>query len=204
MTTTSCERFMLWIDGVGAWLVCAGWQFQVGGPTLEGVSADICLMADISRHHATFEKIQEEWFIRALHPTVVSGKSVSDRCLLKSGDEIRLGNRLRLGFRTPSVLSGTAVIDFVSHHRPQRSVNGIILMTDSCQLGPRSDQHVCCPDWPGQVVLFQQQGQIRIRSSLELTVNGTRLQNGAELADGSTVCSGDLRFRVERLSGQKA
>ena len=38
----STDRYMLWIDGVGAWQLCVGSQFQIGGPTLEDKSADIC------------------------------------------------------------------------------------------------------------------------------------------------------------------
>jgi hypothetical protein len=193
---------MLWIDGIGAWQICAGQKFLIGGPTLEDVPADICLLASISRRHATLEKIQEDWFIHAHHSTVVSGRTVVDRALVKSGDQIQLGDRLRLGFRVPSMLSGTAVIDFESHHRPRRSVDGIILMTESCLLGPRNDHHIFCPDWPEHVVLFQQDGQLRIRSGMELMADGKALQNGEILTAGSTVSnsSSDLRFRIEKLT----
>lgn len=197
--TLSCDRYMLWIDGVGAWQLCVGQQFLIGGPTLEHRTADVCLMANLSRRHAILERIGENWFIQACGRTVVSGRTVADRAVLKTGDELRLGDRVRLGFRIPSVLSGSAVIDFESHHRPPQSVNGIILMTDTCLLGPRRDHHVCCPDWPDLVVLFHQQGQLKCRSRLPLKVNEDRVRDSAVLPDGAIVTGDDFRFRIERL-----
>ena len=200
-----CEKYLLWIDGVGAWQLCAGSQFLIGGPTLEHPSADICLMANLSRQHATLERIGEDWFIQPHAATVVSGRSVSSRTLLKTGDEIKLAERVRLGFRTPSILSGSAILDFESSHRPSQSVNGIILMTDNCLLGPRRDHHVCCADWPDLVVLFRQDGQLRCRSKLPLRVNDHLVRDYAVLQDGAIVSSGeDLRFRIERMKDSTA
>lgn len=196
---TECERYMLWIDGVGAWQLCIGQNFLIGGPTLEHQSADICLLANISRKHAALQRIQEDWFIHPYQQTVVSGRTVADRSLLKSGDEIRLGERVRLGFRIPSVLSGSAVVDFESSHRPAQSVNGIILMTDTCLLGPRRDYHICCPEWPDLVVLFRQDGQLRCRSKMSLKVNEDRVRESAALNNGAIVTGDDFRFRIERL-----
>lgn len=199
MATNHCERYVLWIDGVGAWQVCVGDSFLIGGPTLEHESADICLMANLSRRHATLSRNNEEWFIQPHGPVVVSGRTASDRALLKTGDQIQLGDRVRLGFRIPNVLSGSAVIDFESQHRPAQSVNGIILMTDTCLLGPRRDHHVCCADWSDLVVLFRQDGQLRCRSKMALKVNDTRVRDSAVLHDGAIVSGDDLRFRIERM-----
>lgn len=199
MQTTMCERYILWIDGVGAWQLCLGDSFLVGGPTLEHDSADICLMANISRRQATLLRNGEEWFIQPHGRTVVSGRTANDRALLKTGDEIQLGDRVRLGFRIPSVLSGSAVIDFESQHRPSQTVNGIILMTDNCLLGPRRDHHVCCADWPDLVVLFRQDGELRCRSKLALKVNDMRVRDSAVLNNGDVVCGDELRFRIERM-----
>lgn len=201
---SQCERYMLWIDGVGAWQLCVGQSFLIGGPTLEHQSADICLMANISRKHATLTRYSENWFIQPHQSTVVSGRTIADRALLKTGDEIRLAERVRLGFRIPNVLSSSALIDFESPHRPAQSVNGIILMTDTCLLGPRRDHHVHCPEWTDLVVLFVQNGQLRCRSRIALKVNEDRIRDSAELKDGAIVTGDDLRFRVERLKNMNA
>ena len=199
-TSMSTDRYMLWIDGVGAWQLCVGSEFLIGGPTLEGPTADICLMANLSRRHASLLRNGEDWFIHPHNSTVVSGRSVSGPTLLRTGDEICLAERVRLGFRIPSVLAGSALIDFESHHRPSHSVNGIILMTDSILLGPRKDHHICCPDWPELVVIYTQDGTLRCRSKASLNVNGTRVRDSALLSDGTIVSGDDFRFRIERLS----
>ncbi|MCA9036289.1 MAG: hypothetical protein KDA91_14235 [Planctomycetaceae bacterium] len=196
---SECERYVLWIDGVGAWQLCMGGQFLIGGPTLEHQAADICLLANLSRQHATLKRIREDWFIQPHAATVVSGRTITDQTLLKTGDQIKLAERVRLGFRIPSILSGSAVIDFESSHRPTQSVNGIILMTDTCLLGPRRDHHVCCPDWGDLVVLFRQDGQLRCRSKLPLKVNDVQIRDSAPLQDGAIVSCEDLRFRIEKM-----
>ncbi len=193
------DRYMLWIDGVGAWQLCVGSQFLIGGPTLEDKSADICLMANLSRRHASLLRNGEDWFIHPHGLTVVSGRTVTGPTLLRTGDEICLAERVRLGFRIPSVLAGSALIDFESPHRPAHSVNGIILMTDSILLGPRKDHHVCCPDWPELVVIYNQDGVLRCRSKAILTVNGVRVRDSAALSDGAIVSGDDFRFRIEKL-----
>jgi pSer/pThr/pTyr-binding forkhead associated (FHA) protein len=197
VANSSCDRYMLWIDGVGAWQLCVGSQFVIGGPTLEGTSPDVCLMANLSRRHATLQRNGEDWFIHPYHSTVVSGRSVTGPTLLRTGDAICLAERVRLGFRIPSILSGSAMIDFESHHRPNHSVNGIILMTDSVLLGPRKDHHVCCSDWPDLVVIYRQEGQLRCRSKAAMSVNGDRVRDSAVLHDGAIVSGDDFRFRIE-------
>ncbi len=190
---------MLWIDGVGAWQLCVGDSFIVGAPSFEQQSADIALLANVSRHHATLRRMGEEWRLEAHHKTSVSGKEVADSTVLHSGDEIRLAERVRLGFRIPSVLSTSAVIDFESDHRPSHSVDGIILLADHCLLGPRRDHHVYCSRWPELVVIYFQGGQLRCRSKMPLTVDGAAIRDSAVLKHGSVVMADDLRFRVEQM-----
>lgn len=200
VASSSCDRYMLWIDGVGAWQVCMGSQFLIGGPTMEKSAADICLMANLSRRHATLQRTGEDWFIHPHHSTVVAGRSVNGPTLLRTGDAICLGERVRLGFRIPSVLSGSALIDFESHHRPAHAVNGIILMTDSVLLGPRKDHHVCCSEWPELVVIYRQDGQLRCKSKATMSINGERVRDSAILSDGAIVSGEDFRFRIEKQS----
>ncbi len=199
VSTSRCNSYMLWIDGVGAWQLCAGDSFVVGAPSLEDKSADIALLANVSRRHATLSRQDENWILDAHQPTSVSGRSVTGRCSLRSGDQICLAERVRLGFRIPSVLSSSAVIDFESDHRPSHSVDGIILMTDHCLLGPRRDHHIYCPEWPDLVVLFYQQGQLRCRSKTAMKVDGNAVTGSEALNHGSVVSGDDFRFRVEQL-----
>lgn len=200
VAASQCSKYMLWIDGVGAWQLCAGQSFIVGAPSFEKQSADIALLANVSRHHATLRHAGEDWKLEAHQPTSVSGRTVSDSTNLRSGDQICLAERVRLGFRIPSVLSSSAVIDFESDHRPSHSVDGIILLADHCLLGPRRDHHVYCSQWPDMVVLFFQNGELRCRSKAMLAVDGTTVSDSAALKHGSVVTGEELRFRVEEMA----
>ena len=195
-----CNRYMLWIDGVGGWQVCVGHSFVLGAPSFEQQSADIALLANVSRQHATLSHSGEDWRLTAHHPASVSGKAVVESTMLRSGDQICLAERVRLGFRIPSVLSTSAVIDFESDHRPSHSVDGIILLTDHCLLGPSRDHHICCNHWPDLIVLFQQEGVLRCRSNSWLAVNGEVVRDSAALDHGAIVTGEELRFRVEKMT----
>ncbi|MEQ9406703.1 MAG: FHA domain-containing protein [Fuerstiella sp.] len=199
LTASQCHLYMLWIDGVGAWQVCVGRSFVLGAPSFEQQSADIALLANVSRHHATLKYSGDDWQLEAHHPASISGRSVEGSTVLRSGDQIGLAERVRLGFRIPSILSTSAVIDFESDHRPSHSVDGIILLTDHCLLGPRRDHHIYCSHWTEMVVLFAQDGELRCRSKAALEVDGHHITGSAVLKQGSVVTGDELRFRVEQM-----
>ena len=194
-----CRTYMLWIDGVGAWQLCVGTTFVIGAPTFERQAADITLLANISRQHATICRRSNEWCLEPHQSTYISDREVQTQAVLSSGDEIRLAECVRLGFRLPSALSSSAVIDFESDHRPSHSVDGIILMSDHCLLGPRSDHHICCPNWRDQVVIYSLEGQLCCRSHADLTINDAPFSDSTVLKHGDVVAGEDLRFRVEQL-----
>jgi len=199
MPDSPINSYMIWIDGVGAWQLCIGQSFSIGAPTFESKSADIALLANISRQHAALHYESDQWRVTADQPTSVSGRTVTQSAGIRSGDELCLAERVRLGFRIPSVLSSSAVIDFESNHRPTHTVDGIILMVDHCLMGPRRDNHICCPEWPDVVVLYHQDGQLRCRSSFAMKVNGKTVSDSASLYHGAVVEAEDLRFRIEEI-----
>ncbi|MDG1893921.1 MAG: FHA domain-containing protein [Fuerstiella sp.] len=199
VATSSCKKYMLWIDGVGAWQLCVGQSFIIGAPSFEKQSADIALLANISRMHASIERNGEEWRLTAHQPTTVSGRTIDQDTALCSGDEIRLAERVRLGFRIPSILSTSAIIDFESDHRPSHSVDGVILLADHCLLGPRRDHHIFCTRWSEVVVLFSNGGKLRCRSKAALSVDGKIAGDSFDLKHGCVVTGEELRFRVEQM-----
>lgn len=199
VSKTPVKSYMLWIDGVGAWQLYVGSSFTIGAPTFESRSADITLLANISRQHAALHYDSDQWRVTADQPASVSGKTVRKSTGIRSGDQLCLAERVRLGFRIPSVLSSSAVVDFESNHRPTHTVDGIILMVDHCLLGPRRDHHICCPDWPDVVVLYAQKGSLRCRSSFPLTVDGKPVKESAPLSHGAVVDGEELRFRIEEI-----
>ena len=190
-------RFMLWIDGVGAWLLCCGDRVTVGGPSLRSRPADICLMAGLSRRHVEIVCFENEWYLERRGATELNGAPVSETVLLSDNDQLRLGDSVQLAFRQPSVLSASAVIEFVSSHRPAQTVDGVVLIRENCLLGAGQENHIMCPDWPQAVVLFVREGRLWCRSRTPLSVDGQRVHEAGQLHPGALVTSDKLRFRVE-------
>ena len=194
---TSATRFMLWIDGVGAWLLCTDDSVSIGGPSLKTAAADICLMSSLSRRHATITRDDETWFINPHAVTRVNDRPLENPALLRHGDRIELGGSVELSFALPSALSASASLDFVSGHRPSQSVDGVVLMQENCLLGPGRENHIRCPHWPETVILFKRDGAICCRSRTEIFVDGNHVQDSETLSPGAVVTGDELSFRFE-------
>lgn len=179
-------------------------RVTIGGPELPSgkpahprEAADIAILSDLKRRHATIVRTGEGYLLEAYGPARVSGREVHDRATLNDGALIELGRSVRWRFRQPSSLSLSARLEFVSDHRPTQAVDGLVLLADTCLLGPGDENHIVCPDWPGQVLFVRQKDELWCRSRLELTINGHRLNGGRRLRSGDVVMGEELRFRIE-------
>src|ERR1019366_4319544 len=105
--------------------------------------------------HATLARDGEGYVIRAIKPTFVNGKSVTT-APLKDGDVIRLGSTVELEFRQPSPVSTTARLQVISRHRLPLSVDGVILMAETCIVGDSKQAHILAPGQANPVVLYRQ------------------------------------------------
>lgn len=194
------SRFMLWIDGVGSFLLCVGSRVTVGGPrgsSTDRQPADIAFLANLSRHHATFARSGDSLLLEAHGDTTVNGRRVNDFEGLGADSEVVFGSSVRTLVTMPSELSLTARIDVRTHHRLEHTVDGIILFADTCLLGPSPDSHVRCSDWPESVLLTRRDGQFFCRSRTDLVV-GDRLAQGLEEVPIGTVVSGkEIRFCID-------
>jgi hypothetical protein len=193
------DKFVLWIDQVGAFLVCLNDEVTIGGPAAEGAQADVSLLANLSRRHVTFVRSGERYLLVAHAPSHLAGRPVHDRSDLGDGYEVSLGASVRLAFRLPSMMSGTARIDFVSDHRPARAVDAIVLMDETCLVGPGPENHIRCPGWKNSVLLFRRDGKLWCKSRETLFIGGRHAPDGAELEPGSVVTGNEMRFRMEPI-----
>ncbi len=195
---------VVWIDGVGCFWISLAERVAIGGPESPSAkpphpreSADIAILSDLKRRHATIVRTGEGYLLEAHGPARVAGREVHDRATLGDGVVIELGRSVRWRFRQPSALSLSARLDFVSDHRPTQAVDGLVLLADTCLLGPGDENHIVCPDWAGQVLLVRQKDELWCRSRLDLTVNGHRFESSRRLRSGDVVSGEDLRFRIE-------
>jgi len=193
------DQFVLWIDQVGAFLVLSGDEITIGGPPAEGSPARIAMLANLSRRHATVARGGERYLLKAHAPAFVGGRPVHESADLADGCEIALGESVRLRFRQPNVMSGTARIDFLSDHRPARPVDGIVLMHDTCLLGPGPENHIRCPQWDQPLLLFRRDNEVCCKARDDLFIDGRHAPRGGRLANGSVVSGADMRFRAEAI-----
>ncbi len=137
-------RFLLWVDGVGGYLVCMDDRIVLGraGPDSH---ADVPLMGDLSRNHATLVRNGEGYLLQAHQASFVNGKPVAEQVVLRDGDVIRLGSTVELEFRQPSPVSATARLAIVSRHRLPLAVDGVLLMAETCIVGGPAQAHIPAP-----------------------------------------------------------
>jgi tetratricopeptide (TPR) repeat protein len=83
------RRFLLWVDGVGGYLICLGARITLGQATPDAF-ADVPLFADVSRLHATLTRDAEGYLVEAVRTVQVNGRAV-ERAILRPGDRITLG-----------------------------------------------------------------------------------------------------------------
>lgn len=193
------ERFMIWIDGVGGYLACMAPVVTIG-QAIPGSHVDIPLQADISRRHAIVRRIGEGYAIDPLHDVSVNGKPISEAAYLVDGDEIALGEKVKLRFVKKHSLSASARLDFVSRHRTQPSADGILLMAESLVIGPGAASHILCRDWPHEIVLFRRSEGLGCRSPGPLTIDGRRFEGKAALPFGAHLGGESVSLTLERLA----
>ncbi len=197
---TPAGSYTLWIDQVGAYVVCLADMIAIGGPSTGVNAADVPLLANLSRRHITFLRSGERYVLHAHAATSVGGRPVNEKCDLADGAELQLGTSVRLRFRIPSVVSGSARLEFLSDHRPASAADGVVLMSDTCLMGPSAENHIRCPAWPSSLLLFRRDGNLRVKGREDLFLDGRHSPEGGILVEGTMVSATDLRFRVERFA----
>jgi tetratricopeptide (TPR) repeat protein len=194
-------RFMLWIDGVGGYLVCVGARLTFGQAILD-THVDVPLVADVSRLHASLTRDSEGYALEAVRPIQVNGQNVT-RTLLQSGDRVTLGVSCQFQFRLPVPISTTARLDLVSGHRLPLSVDAIFLMADTLVLGNGPQVHVMVPDLKQPLVLFRQKNTLGIRYSGKLCINGHKSGERLLLGDPHATVSGEnISFAIEPMGAR--
>lgn len=194
----SGPRFVLWIDGVGGYLVCQGDVITIGQPT-KGSPIDIPILGDVSRLHATIHRDGEGYLIVPVRPTRVGGKAINEPTSLVDGAEIELGQGVKMKFTMPNPLSRTAKLTFTSRHRTSPTTDGVLLMAESCVLGPGAGAHVTCPDLTSDVVLFPSGDSLQCRAQGEFTVDGAPAAGRAKITRSSQIVGADFSLSLESI-----
>ncbi len=192
------SRFLLWVDAVGGFFVCLGSEVRFG-QAVPDASVDVPLLADLSRHHVTIRRDEEGYTIDPLRECWLNHQRITAPTWLNDNSLIELSGALKLKFCRPHPLSATARIDFVSHHRTQPSTGAVLLMADTCILGPGANNHVVCRNWPHDVVLHRQHGTLAASSATPLLVDGRSFSQRAPVDLHSRVDGEGFSFSLEEI-----
>jgi hypothetical protein len=195
-----CRSFWLWVDSVGGFLVCPGDRVVIGQPTTDG-PVDVPLLGDVSRRHAVLHREREHYVLASERGEVrVDGKPVERSAVLTSGSVIELGRTARLRLVLPHPLSMTARLEFVSAHRTQPRADAVLLMAETCVLGPKATSHVCCPSWSSEVVLFRESDSVVAAAGDAISIDGGVATRRGTLGPASRVTGSNFSFSVDRTS----
>ena len=186
------RRLAAWIDGVGGYMICLDDEVILGQPA-PGANADIPILADLSRRHASLRREGESYVLTPIHTVSVNGQKLTGPIVLSGDTTIQLGNSVKIRFRKPHALSATAVLTIESNHKTEPAVDGVVLMADSCIFGSESHSHICCRDFSENLVLFRRGDELRFRSGASTEIDG-------ELADKDAPLPANCRLEAENLA----
>jgi hypothetical protein len=201
MTTVTPEpgkRFILWIDGVGGYLVCEGDEVLLG-QAVSASQVDIPILGDVSRDHAIIRRSGEGYLLVPRRTTKLNGREITAATPLAEGAVLELGQGVRLRFRQPHPLSRTVRLEFASRHRTQPSTDGVLLLAESCILGPGARCHVICNDWNREVMLCRTGEELSCRVDGVVEIDGKTCPGGGAVTRGSKLLGEDFSITMERL-----
>lgn len=194
-------RFLLWIDGVGGYLVCESSEVVLGQPLPDG-RVDIPIQGDISRDHAVIRRDGEGYVIVPRRRTQVAGRLLAGPEHLPDGALIELGAGVRLRFRKPHPLSATARLEFVSHHRTRPAADAVLLLAESLVLGSSPTSHIECLGWTDDIVLFRQGAQLFCKAADAVMVDGVVRARHPAIHRRARIAVGDRTFCLEELEAK--
>jgi hypothetical protein len=195
---TNSDKFLLWIDAVGGYWISVADPLTLGPPT-SAADVDLPIWGDLSRRHARIRRDSEGYLIEAIRSVWIDGRAVNGAAMLSDGNTIQLGEAVKLVFRRPHALSATARLDFASQHRTQPSVDAVLLMADSCILGPGAHSHVIARHWPSHVVLYRQDNELYCRAPGTFEIDGARVNGRSRLTRRSRVVGEGFSLSLEPL-----
>ncbi|MCI0702720.1 MAG: FHA domain-containing protein [Planctomycetia bacterium] len=195
------KRFLLWVDGVGGYLVCLSSRVTFGQATAEG-PVDVPLFADVSRTHAEVTRDNEGYVIESARPVRVNG-SDEKRAVLASGDRVTLGASCQFVFHKPVAVSSSVRLELTSGHRLPVAVEGVILMANELMLGPGPEAHILLPHLSAPVLIYRSKDGLGIRvPETRFTIDDRPCLDRAPLPLPAVVAADSFTFAVEPVAGR--
>lgn len=198
---------LLWIDGVGVFQLVLSDEVTIGradpvgkNTATTGIGADIGFFGNLSRRHLVIQRQQDDYIATAVAKTTSRGQLIEQSMLLGRRHEFELNDSVRLKFEVPSPLSNSARLEVLSQHRGPISLNGVVLMSETCLIGASPTQHVRCSEMVQDVVIARREGRLVLRGGDDLLIDGHGGSGWREWRHGQIVTATGLRMRLESSS----
>ncbi|MGL4512846.1 MAG: FHA domain-containing protein [Lacipirellulaceae bacterium] len=194
---------MLWIDGVGGYLLTTSDELLIGQPSAPGEggkSPDLAVLADLSRRHATLRRETGAYVLTPHAPVWIDGRVADGPTVVQHGAELRLGSKVRVRFARPHALSATAILVVESGHRTAPAADAVILMAESCVLGPKPHSHIHCRGWQGEAILFRGADGLLCRAPGELYVAGKPVSGPVVARPGERIEGDEFSMVIEDVT----
>jgi hypothetical protein len=168
--------FHWWIDAVGAYRTFTKSRVVIGHAGDK--SNDLAIMGDLSARHAELCRGREGFFLVSRGETAVNN-CPGKEFLLHHGDHIRLRG-VELVFQQPIAWCLTARLELLRPHRFPLALDGVVLLGETCVLGPKPDAHIRTP-WKASLFVNWYQDRYWVRGAGEFRVDGQVYQRCAPL-----------------------
>ncbi len=193
--TASRPQRILWIDGVGGFLCCDQDEILIG-QAIGGSVADLGIVGDLSRQAAAIRRSGSDYLLQPLQAMCLNDSPVERAQILANKAVLQLG-RVRVGFSKPNPLSATARLDLLSLNKWKPNVDGVLLLADSCVIGPNPGSHVKCTAWKNELLMFRHGEGWCFRTLAEVDVNGKKTQGQIPITAGMRIRGEDFSLSVE-------
>lgn len=193
------QRRMLWIDGVGGYLVMLGNEITIGQPAPSGSQElGLPILADLAPRHARLARTGGSYMLTPYDTCTVAGKPIEGPTVLADGVCFTLGS-VELRLRRPHALSASALLTVESGHRTTPTADAILLMAESCVMGPKPHSHIRCSKWTDEVILFRGSEGLVCRSTGRLLTDGQTSGGPTPIFPGKRIEGQDFAFCLEEV-----
>lgn len=195
------KRFLLWVDGVGGYLVCLSSRVTFGQATADG-PVDVPLFAEVSRTHAEVTRDGEGYVIESGRGIRVNGADTK-RAVLSAGDRVTLGASCQFLLHKPVSVSSSLRLELTSGHRLPVAVDGVLLMGNELMLGRGPEVHIELPGLDAPVLIYRSKDGLSVRvPDRRFTIDDRPCQDRAVLPLPAVVSCDAFTFALEPVSGR--
>ncbi|MCR9120327.1 MAG: hypothetical protein NXI22_25605 [bacterium] len=197
-TTPTGNRFALWVDAVGGFLVCEQDDVVIGQASFDN-NVDVPILGNLLPRHAIIQRRGDKYMLVPIGEVMIDGREIEEPAELPPDCQLRLGSAVVLQWTRPHPLSLSARLRFVSPHSTESMVDGVIFMAESLVLGPKSNNHVVCREWDDDVVLARQGDALICRAMQPFEIDGKPCDGRGRLSAHSRIVGDVFSLSVERL-----